>query len=147
MGALAFGLTVREEMILRYRWGFLTGKRETLETTAEQFGLTRERIRQQEVSALKKIMDRLYGAVNTKDKNLWLETFGQPLLNLGLPTGVHNALWRVDIRTIGDLLALKMGRLGFDEEVLAKRCIGPKSLSQIKEALRRKGYFLDNHKG
>jgi len=80
MGPLAFGLTVREELVLRYRWGFITGKKETLKATADQFGLSRERIRQQEKSALRKILGVIYGPIEMPQK---------PFTFLGFPVENH----------------------------------------------------------
>lgn len=48
-------LTERERLILEYRFGFKTGKIETLETIGKKFGLTGERIRQIEGRALRKL--------------------------------------------------------------------------------------------
>ena len=48
-------LTVREADVLRYRFGMFDGKRYTLEEIGGIFGLTRERIRQIEFKALRKL--------------------------------------------------------------------------------------------
>ena len=48
-------LTERERVILEYRFGFKTGKIETLEAIGKKFDLTRERIRQIEGKALRKL--------------------------------------------------------------------------------------------
>lgn|SRR3989338_7861029 len=48
-------LTPREERILRMRFGFETGEETTLQAVAETFGLTRERIREIEAKALRKL--------------------------------------------------------------------------------------------
>ena len=48
-------LTERERVILEYRFGFKTGKMETLEAIGKKFDLTRERIRQIEGKALRKL--------------------------------------------------------------------------------------------
>jgi len=48
-------LTAREERILRLRFGFDGDKSHTLETIGIQFGLTRERIRQIEAKALRRL--------------------------------------------------------------------------------------------
>jgi len=52
-------LNAREQTILRRRFALDGGEPETLETIGESFGLTRERIRQLEAAALKKLRDRL----------------------------------------------------------------------------------------
>jgi len=52
-------LNTREQTILRRRFALDGGEPETLETIGESFGLTRERIRQLEAAALKKLRDRL----------------------------------------------------------------------------------------
>lgn len=49
------GLTAREERILRLRYGLNNGRMHTLEEIGKQFGYTRERIRQIEKQALRKL--------------------------------------------------------------------------------------------
>lgn len=48
-------LTPREERIIKLRYGLLDGQYKTLEDVAKMFGVTRERIRQIEASALKRL--------------------------------------------------------------------------------------------
>jgi RNA polymerase primary sigma factor len=48
-------LTDREEKVLRMRYGLLDGKTHTLEEVGKEFGVTRERIRQIEGKALRKL--------------------------------------------------------------------------------------------
>ena len=48
-------LSVREEQILRLRFGFTDGEDRTLAETGELFGITRERVRQIEARALEKL--------------------------------------------------------------------------------------------
>ena len=48
-------LTDREEKVLRLRYGLLDGKTHTLEEVGREFGVTRERIRQIESKALRKL--------------------------------------------------------------------------------------------
>jgi RNA polymerase primary sigma factor len=48
-------LTERERKIIRLRYGLTDGRDRTLQETANQFGITRERIRQIETKALKKL--------------------------------------------------------------------------------------------
>ena len=52
-------LDAREQAILRQRFGLDGGDRKTLEEIGEQFGVTRERIRQIEEIALKKLRQRI----------------------------------------------------------------------------------------
>ncbi|MCL2598313.1 MAG: RNA polymerase sigma factor RpoD [Firmicutes bacterium] len=49
------GLTPREEMVLRMRYGLTDGHPKTLEEVGKVFGVTRERIRQIEAKALRKL--------------------------------------------------------------------------------------------
>ena len=56
---LVMTLNGREQMILRRRFALDGGEPETLENIGADFGLTRERIRQLEAAALKKLRDRL----------------------------------------------------------------------------------------
>jgi len=48
-------LTAREARIMEYRFGLLNGRCETLEEVARRLGLTRERIRQIEAGAFRKL--------------------------------------------------------------------------------------------
>ena len=48
-------LDAREETILRYRFGLDGGTEKTLEEVGEKFGVTRERIRQIQNIALRKL--------------------------------------------------------------------------------------------
>ena len=48
-------LTEREEMVLRLRFGLIDGRSRTLEEVGQQFRVTRERIRQIEAKALRKL--------------------------------------------------------------------------------------------
>jgi len=49
------GLREREREVLRLRFGFVDGRTRTLEEVGEMYGVTRERIRQIEVKALRKL--------------------------------------------------------------------------------------------
>jgi RNA polymerase primary sigma factor len=55
MEELMTQLTPREANILRYRYGLMDGKAHTLEETGREFNLTRERIRQIEKDAMKRL--------------------------------------------------------------------------------------------
>ena len=48
-------LTPREEQVLRMRFGLVDGKAHTLEEVGKEFDVTRERIRQIESKALRKL--------------------------------------------------------------------------------------------
>ena len=52
-------LSERERQVLELRFGLLDGKDHTLEEVGQKFGLTRERIRQIEAAAMKKLRDSL----------------------------------------------------------------------------------------
>lgn len=49
-------LTERQKRVLILRFGLDDGKTRTLQETGDLFGVTRERIRQTEVTALRKLM-------------------------------------------------------------------------------------------
>lgn len=53
------GLTPREQKILEMRFGLLDGVAHTLEEVGQEFGVTRERIRQIEAKALEKIQENV----------------------------------------------------------------------------------------
>ena len=55
INAVLQGLTEREEKILRLRFGLLDGRTRTLEEVGKEFNVTRERIRQIEAKALRKL--------------------------------------------------------------------------------------------
>ncbi|MBQ6915471.1 MAG: sigma-70 family RNA polymerase sigma factor, partial [Kiritimatiellae bacterium] len=48
-------LTPREEQVLKLRFGFKDGRQRTLEEVGKEFNITRERIRQIEAKALRKL--------------------------------------------------------------------------------------------
>jgi RNA polymerase primary sigma factor len=52
-------LTPREQKILKIRFGLEDGVIHTLEEVGQEFGVTRERIRQIEAKALEKIRDHV----------------------------------------------------------------------------------------
>ena len=55
LGEVLHTLTPREEMVIRLRYGLDDGRPRTLEEVGQQFRITRERIRQIEAKALRKI--------------------------------------------------------------------------------------------
>lgn len=48
-------LSPRQQMVIEQRYGLLDGKPKTLDTVGKMFGVTRERIRQIETNALKRL--------------------------------------------------------------------------------------------
>ncbi|MBP3871657.1 MAG: RNA polymerase sigma factor RpoD [Faecalicoccus sp.] len=55
INAVLQGLTEREEKVLRLRFGLMDGRTRTLEEVGKEFNVTRERIRQIEAKALRKL--------------------------------------------------------------------------------------------
>jgi RNA polymerase primary sigma factor len=55
MGEILKGLTARERQVLEMRFGLVDGTARTLEEVGQEFGVTRERIRQIESKALRKL--------------------------------------------------------------------------------------------
>ena len=55
INAVLQGLTEGEEKVLRLRFGLLDGRTRTLEEVGKEFNVTRERIRQIEAKALRKL--------------------------------------------------------------------------------------------
>ena len=59
VGHLIGGLTEREQLILRLRYGLVGEEEHTLEQIGQSLGLSRERVRQLEARALKKLRDTM----------------------------------------------------------------------------------------
>jgi RNA polymerase primary sigma factor len=57
VGHLIGGLTEREQLILRLRYGLVGEEEHTLEQIGQSLGLSRERVRQLEARALKKLRE------------------------------------------------------------------------------------------
>ena len=75
-------LTPREEKVLRLRFGFEDGKPHTLEEVGKKFNVTRERVRQIESKALRRLRHpskskALRDFVNYKNWNVLLDIFGK----------------------------------------------------------------------
>ena len=61
LGEVLDTLTPREEKVLRLRFGLEDGRSRTLEEVGKEFNVTRERIRQIEAKALKKLQQSRRG--------------------------------------------------------------------------------------
>ena len=61
LAAVLHRLTPREEQVLRLRFGLDDGRQRTLEEVGEVFNITRERIRQIEAKALRKLRNKNIG--------------------------------------------------------------------------------------
>src|SRR3712207_7685720 len=69
-------LSSREEKVLRYRYGLDDGSPKTLEEVGKIFKVTRERIRQIEVKALRKLrQDRKSTRLNSSHANISYAVF------------------------------------------------------------------------
>jgi len=58
IGDLLAGLTIRQQQVIKRRFGLDDGQRRTLEEVGEEFGVTRERIRQIEAKVIKRLRHR-----------------------------------------------------------------------------------------
>jgi RNA polymerase primary sigma factor len=79
-------LNLRERRIIQERFGFADGKEKTLEEVSALFGLTRERIRQVQQEAMRKIYDGL-AAKNALPENGRASATCKPQLNQGASVG------------------------------------------------------------
>jgi RNA polymerase primary sigma factor len=55
VGDVLDSLTLRERKVLQLRFGIVDGRSRTLEEVGREFGVTRERVRQIEAKALRKL--------------------------------------------------------------------------------------------
>lgn len=65
-----FNLPVNENIVLMKRFGIVTGKSETLEAIGDELSITRERIRQVEQKALRRLTKEVKSDLDTKMYNL-----------------------------------------------------------------------------
>ncbi len=140
-------LSWRERRIICMRFGLgLTenntfdpeqhGKPFTLKETAKIFKVTRERIRQVEARAMRKLQLHIgrTGRLPGKESFFGLSS---PLSTLGLDTRTVGALQGLGIFLISDLLS------STEEQLRVSRVIGDKTIEQIDDALLKKGLFRE----
>ena len=103
-------LTPREERILRMRFGIGMNSDHTLEEVGQQFSVTRERIRQIEAKALRKLK---HPSRAGRCEAIWsIEALGSPALSgigiaVGRPRSAHVFLVGSNLRCVGPLAALE----------------------------------------
>lgn len=142
-------LTEKEKTVLVLRFGLDYGTPRTLEEVGKMLGVTRERIRQLEAKALRKMrtpsrlckLPALFGFVppaepeSEVDKKVIDINADTDIINLGLSVRAYNCLKRfAHINTIGDIL-------NYPKEDWPKvKNLGHKSTLEIQERMRTVGY-------
>ncbi|OGG43622.1 hypothetical protein A3G50_00920 [Candidatus Jorgensenbacteria bacterium RIFCSPLOWO2_12_FULL_42_11] len=136
-------LSSREAEVVRGRFGLNT-ELKTLEEIAENFGVSRERVRQIEFRALRKLRKRIFAKpVISKGEESALPYESRfrgllltPISELELSVRSANCFKMANIRIIADLVIKN------EEELLGLKYFGKKSLSEIKSLLESLGLSL-----
>lgn len=100
----------------------------TLKEIGEMFGLTKERIRQIEACALRRI------ALSKRFKENGPITVKSDIERLDLPIRVYNSLRKSDINTIENII--ESGQFN----LLKIKSLGRKSVQEIRNEMRRCGF-------
>lgn len=137
-------LTEREREVLKMRSGlfYFSSKPYTLEEVGQVFGVGRERIRQIEAKAIRKIYywqrkQRLNQANEISKEVITDNTPVETLVeDFGLSVRAYRCLKRANIHTVGELT------LKTKKELMRIRNLGSKSLKEIIQALEERGLYL-----
>lgn len=136
-------LTEREREVLKMRSGlFYDNKPYTLEEVGQVFGVTRERIRQIEAKAIRRIYhwQRKQRFNQANEISIEVITDNTPVEtlveDLGLSVRAYRCLKRANINTVGELT------LKTKKELMRIRNLGSKSLKEIIQKLEKIGLHL-----
>ena len=158
-------LTPREEMVLKLRWGFYKNKRFTLEDVAQCLNVTRERVRQIEAKAFRKLRhpsrvvrltngvaitaesssefyEKLVAGILAKKENIDTSATKIEICEttaiegIGLSVRAYYYLKRAQFSTVSDLLAKKV------IDILRIKHLGPKTTLEILSKLDELGFRL-----